>query len=185
MGSKKEIVFAYGLAVVLLVVGIVCYAAGSQAKPGEPVRKVYKTLGGDVMFDHKLHAEADDCTVCHHHGETSDFVACKQCHGTKEAKTVPAVCADCHPLSEDPYPSEEHHALLESEPDTWTCKSCHALAEGETVPASCEQCHEPGEMSEAKIMKFQKSSDAMHDQCIKCHEDAGAGPVECGDCHAQ
>ncbi|MFZ5563682.1 MAG: cytochrome c3 family protein [Thermodesulfobacteriota bacterium] len=184
MGSQKEIKVAYGLAVVLLVVGIVCYAAGSPEKPDEPVRKVYKNLGGDVVFDHTTHTQyADDCTVCHHHNETENFTACAQCHGTQEAKTVPAVCADCHPLSGDKYPSDDHHAFLETEPDTWTCKRCHSLAEGETVPASCGECHEP-DLGEAKIMKFQKSSDAMHDQCIGCHKDMG-GPVECGECHAQ
>jgi len=184
MGSQKNTKLAYGMAVVLLIVGIVCYAAGSVEKPDEPVRKVYKSMGGDVMFDHQRHAQVDDCMVCHHHGETSDFVSCTECHKVSDPKTVPSECIACHPLSDDSYSFDEHHVVLETEPDTWTCKSCHALAEGEEIPAACGECHDP-DYGEAKLMKFGKSSDALHDQCIGCHEDYGAGPVACGECHAQ
>jgi hypothetical protein len=184
MGSQKETKLAYGLAAILLIVGVVCYAAVPAEKPDEPVRKVYKSLGGDVMFDHQMHAQVDDCAACHHHGETGDYMSCAECHRSADAKTVAPECMACHPLTGDTYVFDEHHGVLETEPEAWTCKDCHALAEGEDIPASCSECHDP-DYGDAMIMKFQKTSDALHDQCIGCHEDYGAGPVACGECHAQ
>ncbi len=192
MISKENVKLAYGLAVVLLIVGIVCYAAGGpEIGPGEePVRKVFTGVAGNVLFDHLGHTDYEgDCYVCHHHGEGDELMACKTCHLAEMPQTVPKICKDCHPLTDDPYMQDvhyEHHVLLEDEPGSWTCKDCHQLAEGETVPAACGDCHDPADVEgQAKIMKYQKRVDAMHSQCIGCHEDYGAGPIKCAECHAQ
>ncbi|MEW6078070.1 MAG: cytochrome c3 family protein [Thermodesulfobacteriota bacterium] len=189
---KENTKFSYALAIVLLIVGVVCYAAGEPARlPDEPpVRKVFMGVAGNVLFDHQGHTDYEgDCTVCHHHGEEASFRACDTCHLSALPKKEPAICAECHPLSKDEHVKDvhyEHHVLMENEPDTWTCKKCHELAEGETIPAACGDCHDPEEVEgQAKIMTYQKSVDAMHAQCIDCHEEMGSGPTACEACHAQ
>jgi len=119
MTSKNEQVLAFALGAVLLLVGIVCYAAFPQETPEEPVRLIFQTTAGKVLFDHKTHV-ADE----------GYGVACDDCH---------------HEEQED-------------------SKSC-----------SGEDCHGPD--SEPK------RSDALHTNCKGCHEDGGAGPVECAKCH--
>ena len=104
-------------------------------------------------------------------------------------QTEPKICKDCHPLSDDEYMQDvhyEHHVLLEDDPENYSCDTCHQLAEGETVPYACGDCHDPADVEgQAKIMTYQKGVDAMHGQCIGCHQDYDAGPMECGECHAQ
>jgi hypothetical protein len=59
---------------------------------------------------------------------------------------------------------ECHHTLSPEEySQAGSCTECHALEEGDgDVP---------------------KRSDAIHQQCIDCHREYGAGPVECAQCH--
>lgn len=192
MISKENSKFAVGLAGVLLLVGIVCYAIGGpEINPDDgPIRKVFMGVAGNVLFDHQAHMDYEgDCFTCHHHGSEDEFQSCDTCHLSAVPDTVPAVCDECHSFAEDDYMADvhyEHHSLLESEPDNYSCKTCHQVAEGETVPVACEDCHDPFEIEDqVKIMKYEKSDDAMHGQCIGCHEDYGAGPVACDECHAQ
>ncbi|MGD2009937.1 MAG: hypothetical protein PVI76_02510, partial [Desulfobacterales bacterium] len=71
--SGKELQLAYRLAITLFVVGVAGYAytAFSAKPPGEPIRVMYKTTAGKVLFDHKTHsADAGygiSCYDCHHH----------------------------------------------------------------------------------------------------------------------
>ena len=104
MTPDKELKMAYGLAVVLLIVGFVSFTAFSAKPPGEPVRKIFKTVAGKVLFDHKTHV-ADSgygisCKECHHHPEGGDeesLRACGDCHeAPKENAPVPQSCLDCH-----------------------------------------------------------------------------------------
>ncbi len=116
MTSRNEQVLAYALAAILLVVGVVCYAAFPAKTPEEPVRLMFKTTAGKVLFDHKTHS-----------ADAGYGVACDDCHH-----------------------------------------------EGDE-PVACSECHEPD--SEVK------RSDAFHSQCKGCHEESGAGPLECSECH--
>jgi hypothetical protein len=61
------------------------------------------------------------------------------------------------------------------------CGECHhTLAPEEYEEAtSCSECHDPAKGDP----KMPKRSDALHAQCIGCHQDYGAGPVECTQCH--
>jgi hypothetical protein len=61
------------------------------------------------------------------------------------------------------------------------CNECHhTLAPDEYDQAgSCTECH-PVEDSDDQMLK---RSDALHKQCIECHREYGAGPVECAQCH--
>jgi hypothetical protein len=136
MTSKKELQFASALAVILLLVGVISYAAFPPQAPEEPIRIMFKASAGKVLFGHKIHTEVSGygyaCNDCHHHPAEGDAQACRVCHLPKEGEVAP-VCMDCH---------------------------------------------EAGEV-EAPM----KRTDAFHNQCIGCHQEAGAGPVECSDCH--
>jgi hypothetical protein len=144
MSSKKELQLAYGLACVLLVVGIVSYAytAFSAKPPDEPVRIMYKSAAGKVLFDHKTHtADAGygvSCFDCHHHPEGDE--------------TALRACGDCHTPE---------------------------MAEGQ-VAESCLECHDADEVEGTEVMQ---KADAFHGQCVSCHQQAGAGPVDCNSCH--
>lgn len=61
------------------------------------------------------------------------------------------------------------------------CGECHhTLAPDEYDQAgSCTECH-PVEESDDQMLK---RSDAIHQQCIGCHREYGAGPVDCAQCH--
>jgi Zn finger protein HypA/HybF involved in hydrogenase expression len=119
MTSKGEQSLALALAAILLVVGIVCYAAFAQKAPEEPVRLMFKTTAGKVLFDHKTHVSDDGYAIA---------------------------CDDCHHEEQD-----------------------------ETMSCSGEWCHGPD--------SDPKRGDALHMNCKGCHEDMGAGPVECAACH--
>jgi hypothetical protein len=125
MFTKKELKFAYGLAICLFVVGVLCYAAFSATPPERPVRKMFTVTAGNVLFDHQEHASEIGWGIS---------------------------CGDCH------------HTLEEGEYDT---------------AESCTECHDPSEGDE----DVPKRSDALHDQCIGCHQQIEAGPVECLACH--
>jgi len=77
-------------------------------------------------------------------------------------------CLDCHH-----HPSDEEEALR-------ACGDCHNLPVDGTFPESCADCHEPDEIEDTEMLK---RGDAFHLQCINCHQDYGAGPIECSECH--
>ena len=61
------------------------------------------------------------------------------------------------------------------------CISCHHNIEDDEI-YNCSECHESG--SSGEDMDPMSRTDALHAQCIGCHEEAEAGPVECAACHA-
>lgn len=76
-------------------------------------------------------------------------------------------CQDCH-----------HHP---EETDTRGCGACHSVPpEGEMAPGACFDCHESEELEDSETTK---RADAFHAQCIQCHQEYEAGPVECSGCH--
>lgn len=119
MTSKGEQALAFVLGAILLVVGVVCYAGFSQKPPEEPVRLMFKTTAGKVLFDHKTHMD-----------DAGYGVACDECHHEEQEDTMSCSGEDCHGPDSDP-----------------------------------------------------KRGDALHTNCKGCHEDSGAGPVECAACH--
>ncbi len=136
---KKDVKLAYGIAVVLLVVGILSYTAAKA--PAEPLRKMFSGAAGKVLFDHKAHTTDYDlaCNTCHHH--------------------PPDQAADA---------------------DMLACSSCHVFPKDGKLPETCNACHGEGEVS---LEGMPAKTDALHKQCIGCHKDNSAGPVECAACH--
>jgi hypothetical protein len=120
MEVKTERTIAYGLAAVLLVVGIICYAAFAQKTPEQPVRIMFKNTGGNVLFDHKEHLS-----------ESGYGFACDDCHHDIEQEgDKPASCGECHTAGGDiPKRSDVLHTQ---------CKGCHDESGG---PVDCAECH--------------------------------------------
>ena len=125
MFSNKELKLAYAVAIVLLVIAVISYAAVPVKSPHVPLRMMFYTNAGKVLFDHQAHSSIAGYGLS---------------------------CGECH----------------------------HTLSEGEYDQAgSCTECHDPDEGDQ----EVPKRSDAFHRQCIGCHQDFGAGPVECSQCH--
>jgi hypothetical protein len=111
MFSKLQLKLAYGLAIYLLFVGVLCYAAFPAKTPAEPVRLMFDVTAGKVLFDHKTHS-ADNgygmsCGDCHHtlsEDEYADAGSCTECHDPdegdeevpKRADAFHQQCTGCH-----------------------------------------------------------------------------------------
>lgn len=122
MEIKTERIVAYGLAIGLLVVGIVCYAAFPVETPKEPVRIMFKSTAGNILFDHKMHVS-----------DSGYGIGCTECHHTLEDEGgEPTACGFCHEIdSEDPVNrADAFHTQ---------CRGCHEL-EG-AGPVDCSACH--------------------------------------------
>ncbi|MDY6845181.1 MAG: cytochrome c3 family protein, partial [Thermodesulfobacteriota bacterium] len=104
----------------MLFIGIIGYS-WVQEEPEVPVRILYKTNAGKVLFDHKTHTTgknyASECVDCHHEYE--------------EGEELPVSCAECHEREAEEL---NRAAVLHSQ-----CKSCHE-AEGRG-PVACGECH--------------------------------------------
>ncbi len=128
MTSKKHRMIVYGVAVHLLLVAIVCYAAFPVEAPKEPIRLMYQTKAGKVLFDHKTHTDANgyslDCFDCHHHppDDESALMACGDCHvPTPEEGVIPESCLECHDegdVEDSEYPKRS--AAIHDQ-----CTNCH------------------------------------------------------------
>lgn len=147
MTSKKQRMIVYGVSIQLLLVAIVCYAAFPTKAPEEPLRLMYQTNAGKVLFDHQAHAAATgyalNCTDCHHshpEGEEIEPIACGQCHPPRPTgKTVPEMCLECHDASE----VEAPEILKRSDAFHQQCMGCHEQygAGPQPGPADCSKCH--------------------------------------------
>jgi hypothetical protein len=82
-------------------------------------------------------------------------------------------CGDCH----------HHTGDGETETETLgNCGACHSKPEEmERVSETCNECHDPEDYDLEEVVT---RVDALHAQCISCHEDFEAGPVDCAACHA-
>ncbi len=122
MDNKKFQTIAYCMAAVFLLVGVVCYAAFEKKAPETPIRIMFKNTGGNVLFDHKIHASEEgyaiDCVDCH--------------HDIEEEGDMPAACSECH--LEDGEDAPKRVDVLHEQ-----CKGCHD--EGGSGPVDCGGCH--------------------------------------------
>ncbi len=146
MTSKKHRMIVYGVAAQLLLIAIVCYAAFPVEAPEEPIRLMYQTKAGKVLFDHQTHTGDKgyglDCFDCHHHPpeDESALVGCGDCHLPKPEEGVhPESCLECHEAediedSEYPKRSDAFHEQ---------CMQCHEEYEKGPTSSSedCGKCH--------------------------------------------
>jgi hypothetical protein len=141
MSSKKERDLAIGLAVVLLIVGVMSYGAFSAKKPDEPVRVFYSTLGGKVVFDHKIHADdyGISCNDCHHHPEEDESAirSCGDCHLKESDMPLAQSCLECHDMDE----IESTEMLKQSDAFHQQCADCHEQNDAGPRGQDCSLCH--------------------------------------------
>ena len=177
MSLKNERKIIYGVAIICLAAGVFCYASPTAAPPESPVRLMFKTVGGNVLFDHQTHSIAYGlrCMDCHHTQEEGSAVKpadCGTCHG-RDSKYVPAFGEN------GKFNHEKHSKEL-----GLVCSDCHHdYEEGDPGgPQLCSDCHEPGGDDDAMLNRRQ----AFHKQCIGCHEESGITPgkKDCSGCHA-
>ena len=129
MFSKIELRLAYGVAIWLLFVGVVCYAAFPAKAPSEPVRMMFEVAAGKVLFDHKTHHSVSgygiSCGDCHHTLEPDEYAdaqSCSECHDPtegdeevpKRADAFHQQCGGCH---ED----------FGAGPKVKDCNACHVM----------------------------------------------------------
>ncbi|OEU46894.1 MAG: cytochrome C [Desulfobacterales bacterium S7086C20] len=119
MTSKGEQLFAYGLAAILLIVGVVCYASLAPEPPEEPIRLMFKTSAGKILFDHKIHTVEDGYGL-----------ACEDCHHEEQDESSSCSGEDCHGPDSEPTRADAFHT---------NCKGCHE--ETGAGPAECSACH--------------------------------------------
>ena len=117
MEMKTERSIAYGILVVCLLVGVVCYAAFPVERPDEPVRIMFKSTAGDILFSHKVHISESgyglECVNCHHEDEDD-----------------PGSCSECHDGESDVSRADAFHGQ---------CKGCHE--DEDAGPVQCSGCH--------------------------------------------
>lgn len=124
MAFNKEQRFALVVALILLVVGIVSYSAFSAKLPEQPVRIMFDSIAGKVLFDHKTHT-----------GEADYGISCRDCHHMlEEGDTDAQLCLECHEVD-----SEDQDVPKRSEAFHQQCINCHQ--EIEAGPRECDMCH--------------------------------------------
>ena len=57
MFSKNELKLTGAVAICLLVIGVISYAAFPLKAPDEPLRLMYTVAAGNVLFNHKVHTD--------------------------------------------------------------------------------------------------------------------------------
>jgi hypothetical protein len=136
----------YGVAIHLFVIAVICYAAFPVTPPEEPIRLMYHTTAGKVLFDHQTHAGETgyglSCFDCHHHPEDDDaaLVACSQCHPAElQEGAAPEYCLECHDADE--------------------IEDAKNLKGSDAFHQQCMQCHE----------EFGKGPQSGSENCSKCH----------------
>ena len=115
MEVKTERAIAYCILVVCILVGVVCYGAFPERAPDEPVRIMFHSKAGSVLFDHTGHVSESgyglDCGRCHH-DDDDDPQAWGECHEEARSDVFHAQCLGCH---------EEEQA------GPVLCSECHVL----------------------------------------------------------
>jgi hypothetical protein len=167
-----------------------CHATEFDAKftadhqkdlPAETCTQCHHAEMGKLVYSHDDHAEqyASSCTDCHHDTDIEpEPGACNQCHGEKADGATPslreAVHAKCQSCHADMY-----------EKNLKGCNECHELLPGKAdgPQPTCNSCH-----YDTDATPLPHRMDAFHDQCMKCHEEVGAGPFgekSCTRCHTR
>ena len=110
MTPKRELQIAYSLIIVFLFVGAISFAAFPAKTPDEPVRLMYKTVAGKVLFDQQNPFMRIQGTASPVPGLSPSIIlknpkkvedsACSvrrvSSKFLKKVKTFPDSCLDCH-----------------------------------------------------------------------------------------
>lgn len=106
MVTRNEIVLASSLLVVSLLVAVAGYALCPMVAPNLPVRIVFQSPVGVVLFDHKRHKDQNGiniaCGICHHNEQNNGSRSCtgEDCHTENSSVTrsdaLHGRCKGCH-----------------------------------------------------------------------------------------
>jgi len=189
----------------LAAVGILGYSTPKE-KRDEPLRVLYKSKGGPVVFDHKAHSGPDgyvaSCDACHHlrkrvvyttesgavtfdheaHSISPEYgLGCTDCHHEQELELDSRIqeCGECH------QPGSDHNASFDE------AGRIHRTAAG----VKCADCHRMRltfEADEGPVV-FDHHAHATSDdydlECSECHHKPGAGTgaktPRCDLCHLE
>ncbi len=150
MNPEKELRLAYGMAIILFVVGVFCFAAFSAKPPSDsPLRIMHQTGAGKVLFSHTLHAEdyGASCGDCHHHAPDAKKVpkSCGACHDLPKDGSAPKACGKCHNPDSDygdlPDVYETGGVMNNADAFHNQCGGCHEENGAGPEKASCSACH--------------------------------------------
>ncbi len=126
MDLEREKIVAYGLGIILFIVGIVSYAAFAEKKSERPIRVMLYNAAGYTLYDMKEHSSEDgyeiECVDCHHEYDEPSGV-----------QPIPCGSEDCHQVEA----SEEARKRLDAFHDG--CIICHE--DDGTAPVECAKCH--------------------------------------------
>ena len=150
-------------------------------------------------------ADAPACAVCHREIasaggavplEQAIHQKCFSCHNEKTRGNTPRTrgpnyCSDCH--RPDPsFISASAGPVLwthEAHGQEYKCERCHHDRSGHADEpfVSCRQCHHdrPGGVRVKNEPPVSPAADAVHHQCLGCHQEKKAGPTRCNSCHSQ
>ena len=143
MRGEKETKRVYILTIVLLVIGVCCYAFFSKIDADNPPRYVYKVAAGNVMFSHNIHHSPETgygiaCGDCHHHpaDDESALVGCGECHAVSDDQPPPVEgCLACHDNSDlEGVTLKKRSEILHDQ-----CIGCHEASDVDVV--DCNTCH--------------------------------------------
>lgn len=144
--SLKKVPTAKWIAFVLLVLGIIGYlfSAYTSKATDQPVRVIYETPSGKVLFDHKAHIDKTkyglSCTDCHHHPDDEEEAinySCNDCHVTDTDQSNNQICLDCHEQAD--IEGVEINNQVEPTHTRGECIQCHR--EFGRGPVTCNNCH--------------------------------------------
>lgn len=123
MFEQKTNKLELGIIAVLAVISIIGYSMKSS---GSPIRVLFKTNGGPVVFDHKVHEEdaGIECSICHHELDTDEKIMnCRQCHNAV-SEDYGSICED-RPIHKQCIGANCIDCHNKEGMDTTDCKSCH------------------------------------------------------------
>ncbi|PHR25155.1 MAG: class III cytochrome C [Desulfotalea sp.] len=133
------------------LLGCILFTASNscaQPPPEEVIIDQLADLYQPVVFDHSMHSEMYDCSLCHHTNDNAwqnrscfrchrerlvdDKSRCSTCHSTtnyKEAETTTT-------RNQDP----KYHIDIPALKGAWhlLCRNCHVQDDG---PTDCQGCH--------------------------------------------
>ena len=119
--KRKAVIILTFLAIALGSVAMVAVAHGDMPADVITIDKA-QAKKPPVVFQHKTHSEANDCTVCHHTATGKD-----------DAKS----CFECH--GKDPNANDPSVSSAKENPFHIRCKGCHK--EQAKGPTKCGECH--------------------------------------------
>jgi Ni/Fe-hydrogenase subunit HybB-like protein len=158
-----------------------------------------------VVFPHDAHVDkldAEFAELVGSNGDSEDKRSCSTCHHQSLPYGRNSACSECHQdmYSEtDIFVHASHVAQLEGNDGCGRCHEDPALVKARNTTKACLDCHAEMVAAESRVEEPEEGMtgyavgylDAMHDLCIKCHEEKvekepatyGTAFSACANCH--